>query len=469
MLPPTNGFPRRDRPTSSDHGDDSSSNEPFASSAQHQQPPHSHEETQRRLLESIGIPAFCLGRHGTIVEWNTALAQATRRAAEEMCNAPPPTWSDATDQAQWDAAVRHCWTGNNAKCHIRYGARIRDRGAFDVGRCSIWMTPQSWDGQVVGVCCFVDFERTTESIPTVPVDDRELMGAAVKDANVGLCAVGSDGHIDLWNTYLSDVSCYSKEDAIGRMPCDIFQSATEGPSLDTLLESAVKDGLATETMEVQVQRKCGGHLRLLVTVSPRRTGSIITGATVVGLPLEKEPSSTGLTGESSSSRDERELTSSGGQANGKMATDGDPHLEDYDLLPSPVFGTDNSGRINLWNIKAGKFFGLSFHQAKGMSLEDLTCPVSHEAITHMRDSVRKGGEDTSIELVVLDEHYEARYLRINACARRDKDGVSIGQLFVGHDSTEARQHDHAIVAMARELRQLIDLANVSIFGIDEEG
>ena len=40
---------------------------------------------------------------------------------------------------------------------------------------------------------------------------------------------------------------------------------------------------------------------------------------------------------------------------------------------------------------------------------------------------------------------------------------------VAQDVTETAKHDREVAAMANELRQLVDIANAPIFGIDVDG
>ena len=45
----------------------------------------------------------------------------------------------------------------------------------------------------------------------------------------------------------------------------------------------------------------------------------------------------------------------------------------------------------------------------------------------------------------------------------------VGVVGVAQDVTETKKHDRAVASMARELRQLVDIAIAPIFGITSEG
>ena len=87
----------------------------------------------------------------------------------------------------------------------------------------------------------------------------------------------------------------------------------------------------------------------------------------------------------------------------------------------------------------------------------------------MLDNALKGRGTSNYELEIRTKSNEIRYLLVNATTRRDAENNIVGVVGVAQDVTEAAQHDRAVAAMARELRQLVDTANAPIFGIDVNG
>ena len=95
---------------------------------------------------------------------------------------------------------------------------------------------------------------------------------------------------------------------------------------------------------------------------------------------------------------------------------------------------------------------------------------------NLRDNVQyvlmdalKGNETSNYELEFETKTKETVYLLVNATTRRDPDGTIVGVVGVAQDVTETKKKEEAIMAVARELRQLVDTANAPIFGIDAQG
>jgi hypothetical protein len=81
-------------------------------------------------------------------------------------------------------------------------------------------------------------------------------------------------------------------------------------------------------------------------------------------------------------------------------------------------------------------------------------PKLRESVQNSLDNARKGNETSNYEL------------EFRTKTRRDAEYNIVG---VAQDVTEAAKHYRADASMARELRQLVDTANVAIFGINVKG
>jgi PAS domain S-box-containing protein len=102
-------------------------------------------------------------------------------------------------------------------------------------------------------------------------------------------------------------------------------------------------------------------------------------------------------------------------------------------------------------------------------VETFIVPSLRHSVREIMDKALAGEETSNYELEFVTKSGEIRYLLVNATTRRDPENNIVGVVGVAQDVTEAAQHDRAVAAMARELRQLVDTANAPIFGIDING
>lgn len=89
------------------------------------------------------------------------------------------------------------------------------------------------------------------------------------------------------------------------------------------------------------------------------------------------------------------------------------------------------------------------------------------------NDVSYGGEDKCYRISFKTSSGETSCIFVNAHASTSsidtRDNFIVGELEDFEDVTEAAKHDKEVASTARELRQLLDMANVSIFGIDMDG
>jgi len=141
-----------------------------------------------------------------------------------------------------------------------------------------------------------------------------------------------------------------------------------------------------------------------------------------------------------------------------------------DTANAPIFGIDVDGDVNEWNDKTAEITGFSKEEAfKKPLVSTFIVPSLRQSVQEVLDNALKGYGTSNYELEFRTKSDEIRYLLVNATTRRDAENNIVGVVGVAQDVTEAAQHDRAVAAMARELRQLVDTANAPIFGIDVNG
>jgi PAS domain-containing protein len=121
---------------------------------------------------------------------------------------------------------------------------------------------------------------------------------------------------------------------------------------------------------------------------------------------------------------------------------------------------------------------------------------TYSSVQQVIDDALRGQETSNYELTFLTKSKAIRYLLVNATTRRDAEGNVAGVVGgqyrfvlisiivfscgtnltfssivykVAQDVTKTKKKEIAVLAIASELRQLVDTANAPIFGIDVHG
>ena len=93
-------------------------------------------------------------------------------------------------------------------------------------------------------------------------------------------------------------------------------------------------------------------------------------------------------------------------------------------------------------------------------VETFIVPSLRQSVQEVMDNTLRGHGTSSYELEFRTKSNEIRYLLVNATTRRDAENNIVGVVGVAQNVTEAVKRDRAVTRMARELRQLIETANV---------
>jgi len=136
---------------------------------------------------------------------------------------------------------------------------------------------------------------------------------------------------------------------------------------------------------------------------------------------------------------------------------------------SPMFGVDTDGLINEWNDKMAEITGCTKHESRALNFLDTFVMPQFQPDARLIFKNALQGHCTSFELETQDADGYPVYLLVNVSTRRNSQGCVTGLFCIAEDVTESAQHERAVANAARELRQLVDTANVPIFGIDIYG
>eukprot|EP00586_Coscinodiscus_wailesii_P000182 CAMPEP_0172481428 /NCGR_PEP_ID=MMETSP1066-20121228/7256_1 /TAXON_ID=671091 /ORGANISM="Coscinodiscus wailesii, Strain CCMP2513" /LENGTH=313 /DNA_ID=CAMNT_0013243685 /DNA_START=211 /DNA_END=1152 /DNA_ORIENTATION=- len=141
-----------------------------------------------------------------------------------------------------------------------------------------------------------------------------------------------------------------------------------------------------------------------------------------------------------------------------------------DIANAPIFGIDVNGNVNEWNDMSAEVSGYSTEEAYGKPLvTTFILPKLQSAVWTIMDDTLRGKETSNYKLEFRTKSGKTKYLLVSATTQQDPDSNIVGVVGVAQDVTEQNKNDHAIAAMANELRQLVDTANAPIFGIGVDG
>ena len=250
-----------------------------------------------------------------------------------------------------------------------------------------------------------------------------------------------------WNNKTAEITGYTREEAFYKPLVAKFIVSKLRKSVQEVMDNALQ-GRETSNYELEFRTKSNEVRYLLVNATTRRDAeNNIVG--VVGVAQDVTEAAQHDRAVAAMARELRQLV---------------------DTANAPIFGIDVDGNVNEWNDKTAEITGFSKEEAMNKPL------VATFIVSKLRDSVQavldnalKGTETSNYELEFRTKTNEVRYLLVNATTRRDAENNIVGVVGVAQDVTEAAQHDRAVAAMARELRQLVDTANAPIFGIDVDG
>jgi PAS domain S-box-containing protein len=267
----------------------------------------------------------------------------------------------------------------------------------------------------------------------------EERGPLLESATVPIFFIDRDGSNTQWNPKMASLTGFGQEEALdGKFVkdfvCPDFQSSTQQYFERCLAGSE-------SFFETEIKSKDGNKIRLFLNVCEGQfqDHGLMVFATDVTTMYERWKAAEEF----------------------KMLVD---------TANAPVFGIDRNGCIDLWNSTAAHVLEFSRDFVMGKSLVE-TCidPMLRHSVQVVLDTALDGHGTSNYELEFQTESGEIRYLLANITTRRDAGGEIVGVVGFAQDVTEAVQHNRAVAAMARELRQLLDTANTPVFGVDTAG
>ena len=420
-------------------------------------------------INGIDTSIFAIDSIGTVTVWNRATESLVGYSSEEMvhqslssleceCFGARENLSNGNQNlshkmlACVDGAAEHLVI-LNTKAGVPIQLKIKTAVQRDPG------------GGFTGLVCFAEEAAPVANGKHPPCSPRlklhqgrELplsLDAYADDASALLFGLDVAGTVNLWNDKSVEVTGYSKEEALGSCLLDMLGHSHSHSHADDFVGQAFRNAMESigeSKCKIELSTKCGEIRQLMLSSSERldaegkRVGTLFVAQDVTEIASYDRSTQTML------------------------------YVMLYELWQlidkanSPMFGVDCEGDVNEWNDKMVETTGYSKEGAFDQHfVQTFVLPSLRQSVQEIVDSGLQGYGTSGYELEFRTIDGDIRYLLVNASPRRDIEGSIVGVLCIAEDVTEQAQHDRAIAAMARELRQLVDTANAPIFGIDVDG
>ena len=301
------------------------------------------------------------------------------------------------------------------------------------------------DGELI----YVGAQDTTEDMEKTRrkfIVAQELQ-SFLENAQTPIFGVDTKGMVNEWNNMIAEITGFSKDEVLYKPFVKTFIEPCCQVGIQEVLDHSLK-GVELSNNDLKFRTKTGELRFFLFNANTRRdANNKIVGVIVFAQDITNV-----------------------GRKNKIVEAMANELRRLIDKANAPIFGIDVDGDVNEWNDKIAEITGFAKDEVFDKHLVDnFIVPSLRHSVQEVLDKALQGDETSNYELEFLTISGEIRYLLVNATTRRDNENNIVGVLIIAQDVTEAAQHDRAVAAMARELRQLVDTANAPIFGIDING
>nr|KAE8935236.1 hypothetical protein PF009_g14805 [Phytophthora fragariae] len=255
----------------------------------------------------------------------------------------------------------------------------------------------------------------------------------IDTANAPIFGVDANGCVNIWNRKAAETTQYSNEEVLGVNLIKNFIPEDFQEAVWTVLSLAL-EGKETANYEFPLITKDARRLEILLNATPRyNEKGVVIG--VVGIGQD-------ITIRMAQEKETNRLIHS---AN------------------APIFGVDQDGLVNIWNMKVAEITQFSSEEVMGRDLVNRFVAEDHrESVGLLLRKALQGEQTGNFDFPLITKTGRRVEILLNATPRYDELGQIFGVMGIGQDITER-------IAQEQEYIRLIDTANAPIFGVDSEG
>jgi len=127
---------------------------------------------------------------------------------------------------------------------------------------------------------------------------------------------------------------------------------------------------------------------------------------------------------------------------------------------APVFGIDNSGLVNEWNIASEKITGYKKEEVIGKNIVKVYVPENYrKPVKKVLFGALRGKETANFEFPLINKEGQRVMILLNSSARRDANGEIIGVIGVGQNITERIKKEEQFRLVVESVPNPIILVN----------
>ncbi|ETM51172.1 hypothetical protein L914_04934, partial [Phytophthora nicotianae] len=255
----------------------------------------------------------------------------------------------------------------------------------------------------------------------------------IDTANAPIFGVDINGRVNIWNRKAAEITQYTNAEVLGKDLVAEFISEEYKVPVRSVLEKAFED-VETANFEFPLITKAGRRVEILLNATPRynEQGEVMG---MVGIGQD-------ITVRMAQEKEKNRMIHS---AN------------------APIFGVDQDGLVNIWNLKVAEITQFSSEEVMGQDLVNRFVAEDHrdEVNFNLRKAL-EGKPTGNFDFPLITKTGRRVEILLNATPRYDELGQIFGVTGIGQDITER-------IAQEQEYIRLIDTANAPIFGVDSDG
>lgn len=225
----------------------------------------------RTLIDTANAPIFGIDANGVVNEWNNKTAEITgfgKSEARGKSLVDTFIFPDLRDSVRGilQKALQHGEGTSNYELEFKTKCN-------EIRHLLVNVTPQNGRNDVVEGVVFIAQDVTKavardRAVRSMAVELRQL----IDTANAPIFGIDVNGKVNEWNTRMSTITGFPKEEATGMPLVENFIAPSMKEKVGEILQAAL-NGNETSNYEVQVTSKSGEPIFLLVNATTRRDPS----------------------------------------------------------------------------------------------------------------------------------------------------------------------------------------------------
>jgi PAS domain S-box-containing protein len=298
------------------------------------------------FVDTANAPIFGIDKHGLVNEWNFKAASITGFSKEEVVGKDLVKVFISTEYRDSVKRVLDDALAGNGTDDFEFPLYTADGRRVDV---LLNATPRRMNtGAVIGVIGVGQDITERKQIELEKTRVAEELQTFIDTANAPIFGIDCQGLVNEWNNMAAEITGFSSSEVLGRNLVQDFITEEYRESVIEVLDDALR-GREAANFEFPLYTKAKARVDVLLNATTRRdvAGNVV-GVLGVGQDITERKQA-----EEEKARVAQELQIF------------------IDTANAPIFGIDDMGRVNEWNVKAVEITGFSREDVMGQNLVEV--------------------------------------------------------------------------------------------------